>query len=176
MSDAQAQVQLRPELESLHYMVEQIGEKTKTKNYEPEIVYMTVNKKINSRFFIAEGNNHQQQGGNKFIPKVLNPSSGSVIVEEVSKNDAYDFHLAAQLVTQGTCTPTHYTVAYNASKIPQEALITFTYEQCFNYYNWEGAVRVPACLQCADKLAKLVGEHIQQDMTDSENSKRHYFL
>ena len=35
LSDAQAQVQLRPELESLHYMVEQIGEKTKTKNYEP---------------------------------------------------------------------------------------------------------------------------------------------
>ena len=118
LSDAQAQVQLRPELESLHYMVEQIGEKTKTKNYEPEIVYMTVNKKINSRFFMAEGNN-PQQGGNKFIPKVLNPSSGSVIVEEMSKNDAYDFHLAAQLVTQGTCTPTHYTVAYNGSKIPQ---------------------------------------------------------
>ena len=135
---------------------------------------MTVNKKISSRFFSSENDDPRQ--GAKFLPRVFNPDSGSVIVEEMSKDDSYDFHLAAQLVTQGTCTPTHYTVAYNASKIPQEALISFTYEQCFNYYNWEGAVRVPACLQCADKLAKLVGEHIQQDIMENENCKKHYFL
>ena len=35
-------------------MIHQIGEKTKTKNYDPEIVYMTVNKKISSRFYVTE--------------------------------------------------------------------------------------------------------------------------
>ena len=155
----------------MEYMIKTIAEKTKTKNYDPEIVYMTVNKKINARFYAGEQN---QQ--NKFVPRVSNPNSGSVLVEALSKDESYDFYLAAQLVTQGTCTPTHYTIAYNKSKVPQEALITFTYEQCFNYYNWEGAVRVPACLQCADKLAKLVGESIQQDIVESEDSKRHYFL
>ena len=59
-------------------MINQIGEKTKTKNYKPEIVYMMVNKKISSRFFTAEQDNPQQ--GNKFLPKVFNPNSGSVIV------------------------------------------------------------------------------------------------
>jgi aubergine-like protein len=44
--------------------------------------------------------------------------------------------------------------------------MSFTYEQCFNYYNWEGAVRVPACLQCADKLAKLAGEHIKESIVE----------
>ncbi len=39
--------------------------------------------------------------------------------------------------------------------------MTFTYEQCFNYYNWEGAVRVPSALQYANKLAKLCSEHLR---------------
>jgi aubergine-like protein len=73
---------------------------------------------------------------NKFVPELLNVDSGSIIVEPLSRDDSYDFHLAAQKVTQGTCTPTLYRVAYDTTKMPQEALINFTYEQCFNYYNW----------------------------------------
>jgi len=118
-------------------------------------MYLTVNKKINTRFFDTGESNTQSQG--KFFPRVSNPPSGSVIFDEISVDNLYDFHLAAQKVTQGTCTPTQYIVAYNRSNIPQESLAQFTYEQCFNYYNWQGAVKVPACMQCADKLAKLVG-------------------
>jgi len=67
-------------------------------------------------------------------------------------------------------------VAYNASKMPQESLSQFTYEQCFNYYNWTGAVKVPAALQCANKVAKLVGESIQSDVTSEEVINTFYFL
>lgn len=80
-------------------------------------------------------------------------------------------------MTQGTCTPTLYTIAYTNALIPQEALIEFTFEQCFNYFNWQGAVRVPGCLQYADKLSKLVGEHIQEDIVaDAELQKKYHFL
>ena len=37
----------------------------------------------------------------------------------MSKNNAYDFYLAAQYVTEGTCTPTYYRVAYDNSSLPQ---------------------------------------------------------
>lgn len=95
----------------------------------------------------------------------------------MSVGDTIDFHLAAQRVTQGTCTPTQYTVAYQNFKAPIDALAEFTYEQCYNYYNWMGAVRVPACLQCANKLAKLVGESIQEDIKEGNNlQKGYYFL
>ena len=77
--------------------------------------------------------------------------------DECSADEQYDFHITAQKVTQGTCTPTQYIVAYDDSKVKQEDLAQFTYDQCFNYYNWQGAVKVPACMQCSDKLAKLVG-------------------
>ena len=54
--------------------------------------------------------------------------------------------------------------------------MNFTYEQCFNYYNWEGAVRVPACLQCADKLSKLFGEYIGEELRQSPLTRTHFFL
>lgn len=93
-----------------------------------------VNKKINSRFYAMGRQNAQQP--NKFVPELFNPDSGSVIIEAMSNNDDYDFHLASQLVTQGTCTPTQFKVAYDKTSMPQEALIEFTFNQCFNYYNW----------------------------------------
>lgn len=154
-------------------MIKKIGEKTKTVNYNPEVLYVTVNKKINTRFFDTNETNISQ---GKFLPKVFNPASGTVLFDDISTENQYDFHLAAQRVTQGTCTPTQFIVVYNQSKIPQESLAQFTYEQCFNYYNWQGAVKVPAAMQCADKLAKLVGESIQANVTDGDVLKSYFFL
>lgn len=74
-------------------------------------------------------------------------------------------------MTQGTSTPTQYIVAYDSSKISQEELVQFTYEQCYNYYNWQGSVKVPACLQCANKLSKLAGESIQKPLVKQQISK-----
>ena len=166
LSDAQIEDQLpRTELPALHGMVKKIAEKTKTPNYKPEIVIVVVNKKINSKFYSMDK------------AYVNNPVSGSVIADSLSTNEeTYSFHLAAQQVNQGSCTPTLYKVVHDTSKIPKEALVNFTFEQCFNYYNWEGAVRVPACLQCADKMAKLFGESIQKNFEPSALNKQHFFL
>lgn len=107
---------------------------------------MIANTKINTRFY-----------GVRNQTELVNPNSGSVMIDSLSSENLYDFHLAAQYVSQGTCTPTLFRVAYDNSKMSQEALISFTFEQCFNYYNWEGAIKVPACLQYANKLSKLYG-------------------
>jgi len=150
--------------------VKKLGSKIKS-NYSPDILYLTANKKINSRFYaVIEGK------ASKSSKDFSNPISGSIIMEEMSVNNAYDFHLVPQFVNSGTATPTQYKVVYNNSKIPQEAIAEFTFEQCFNYYNWQGAVRVPACLQCADKLSKLLSLHIQQDIKPSELQNSYYFL
>ena len=50
----------------------------------------------------------------KEAPKLENPGSGSIILEPLSKEGEYEFHLVPQVVTQGTCTPTHYRVAYKS--------------------------------------------------------------
>lgn len=78
---------------------------------------VTVNKKISSRYFSILKEN--QNNPNKFVPELANPDSGSVMVDSMSIDDSYDFHLAAQYVTQGTCTPTLFKVAYDTSKMTQ---------------------------------------------------------
>ncbi len=52
-----------------------IGEKTKTKNYNPQLLFVGVNKKITMRFYNIL--NKQQPG--KFIPNLSNPDAGSVV-------------------------------------------------------------------------------------------------
>jgi hypothetical protein len=49
-------------------------------------------------------------------------------------------------------------VVYDSSnqKIPDEAIKTITYEQCYNYPNWSGSIKFPETLQKANKLAKFV--------------------
>jgi len=44
-------------------------------------------------------------------------------LEDLSEKDNFDFYLAAQKVTQGTCVPTFFKVLYNDSSIPEDALI-----------------------------------------------------
>ena len=50
LSDSQLQIQLHPEIEALNDAVEKIREEKKLVR-RPSIVYMTVNKKIDTRFF-----------------------------------------------------------------------------------------------------------------------------
>ena len=40
-----------PEVEALLDVVKIIGQKTKKENYRPQMLYVVVNKKINTRFF-----------------------------------------------------------------------------------------------------------------------------
>ena len=69
-----------------------------------------VNTKISSRIFDTP--DQVPSHSNKFQPDFMNPQSGTCVFDELSVDERFDFHLAAQKVTQGTCTPTHYIVAY----------------------------------------------------------------
>jgi aubergine-like protein len=48
--------------------------------------------------------------------------------------------------------------------MPKEAIAELTYEQCFNYPNWTGAVRVPGVLQSANKISTLFSEHMHDTL------------
>ena len=75
-----------------------------------------------------------------------------------------DFYIVPQHVenNDGTAVPTQLRIAYrNKYLLSEAAFAQFTFEQCFNYYNWAGSVKIPAPLQCAAKLSKLVGESVK---------------
>jgi len=149
------------------YEVEQIlaGFKLCGKDYKPKFAEIIITKRINDRFFGFEsaGSGGGQQGGRGGYGggpakgQYSNPPSGTIVASGIVSNN-FDYFLVAQNVQQGTCTPTHYNVVYDTTGLTQDVFWELTFYQCFNYYNWNGAVRVPAPAQYAHKLGFLVGQ------------------
>jgi aubergine-like protein len=108
-----------------------------------------VQKRISERFF-----SKSQRGLN-------NPSAGTVVCEDTVSEKYWDFYLVAQKVTQGSCTPSKYTVLYNNTDLEEKDIIELTFGQCANYYNWQGTIKIPAVVKYADLLAYFVATSLE---------------
>lgn len=71
------------EIPALDAMIQEIGAKTKTNNYRPDLSIVIVNKKVNSRFYNLS-KEKEGQNPNKFAPFLTNVDSGSIIGEQLS--------------------------------------------------------------------------------------------
>jgi len=114
--------------------------------------YILVNKKTSLKFFeIEHPNNNNKAFDNDFYN---NPESGLLICDDIIKENEFEFYIQPQKVTQGTATPTNYTVLYGNMNCPK-IIPKLTFDLCFIYSNWRGPVRIPAPLKYAEKLAKV---------------------
>lgn len=114
--------------------------------YKPKITVIIVNKRISQRFFVQDAN------GN-----LVNPPSGCIIDKNLVENqgkDEYDFFMSPASATQGCVLPTHFYVPYNDSELTKKEVEELTFALCFYYFNWAGAIKVPAPCQYAHKIAE----------------------
>ncbi|CDW88329.1 piwi-like protein 1 [Stylonychia lemnae] len=136
-----------------------INETYNKSSNKPKITVIVVNKRINQRFFIE---NHNQD--------LENPPSGCVIdsttVGEITSNQDFDFYLIPQKTTQGTVIPTHFYVIYNDSPLDRATIEKLTFDLCFYYFNWSGAIKVPAPCMYAHKIAELYSTLQHNKTTD----------
>ncbi len=110
-----------------------------------QYVFTIVNKKNDMKFFVIDGND------------LHNPQDGTVLDDTVTAFGQYEFYLQNQFVNQGCATPTHYHVLKATLPIPQEALQEITYHMSYYYWNWNGPIRLPACLKFAETYCKFIG-------------------
>lgn len=78
---------------------------------------------------------------------------------KVCNTDGTDFYIVSQKTSQGTASPTHYTVVHN--DIGPEAtqnLQVLSYKLCYLYYNWTGSIKEPSPIRYAHTLSNLIGE------------------
>lgn len=135
---------------------EYAGDENNPPQQHPEITLIIVNKRVRQRFF-------QQTPGNNGQNFIDNPPQGTYVdtgfVEQSEVIDGkFDFFLVPHSVTQGSVKPTHFYVAKNSSQISKMAILNFTYALCYNYYNWNDAIKIPAPCMLADKIAGFRSE------------------
>lgn len=122
----------------------------------PDFTFVVVQKRINTRIMLFDREHDQY----------VNPTSGTIVDHTITRRFLYDFFLIPQSSRQGTVSPTHYIVVEDSSNFSVDIIQQLSYKLCFLYYNWPGAVRVPAPCQYAHKMAYLIGEHLKRPSSD----------
>ncbi|KAH6931918.1 hypothetical protein HPB50_001470 [Hyalomma asiaticum] len=92
-----------------------------------------------------------------------NPPPGTVIDNNVTRPERYDFYLVSQSVRQGTVAPTHFNVIHDTTSLKPEHMQRLSYKLTHLYFNWPGTIRVPAPCQYAHKLAFLAGQSLHAE-------------
>ena len=130
------------------------GVETQACAYNPALTYVLCVSNVTARFFQPSENG-----------EMSSPQPGTVIESALPGScPAHTFFLINQHVARGTAVPTQYIVAYDSSNAAAESLQNLTYRLSHMYYNFPGAVRLPAPTQYARKLAHLVGTAVQSDV------------
>jgi len=89
-----------------------------------------------------------------------NPQPGTLVDGVITHPKWYDFFLVSHETRNGTVSPTHYNVLLDEMGWPKAELQLFIYLLCYQYYNWDGSISVPAPCQYAHKMAYLYGRTI----------------
>ncbi|XP_052862181.1 protein aubergine-like [Anopheles cruzii] len=125
---------------------------------KPQMAVLVVSKRINTRLFLGKSN----------------PRPGTVVDDVITLPERSDFFLVSQSVRQGTVSPTSYNIIFNESGLTSDQLQVYSSKQTLLYYNWSGAVRVPAVCQYAHKLAFLVSQFIKQQPHEALEQRLYY--
>ena len=121
--------------------------------------YILVNTKSTFKFFEPGEDNN---GNDTYF----NPYSGLLVLDGVINRNLFEFYIQPQEVTQGSATPTCFQVAYGNLNFP-EFIPKFTFDLCHIYSNWQGSIRIPNVIKCAEKLSKMTAKYKLNELNDN---------
>ncbi|KAM9858163.1 piwi-like protein 2 [Aulostomus maculatus] len=119
--------------------------------YEPKLVFIVVQKRISTTLYSWAANTFGS------------PPPGTVLDHTLTQKDWVDFYLMAHHIHQGCGLPTHYISLYNTANLTPDHLQRLTFKMCHLYWNFPGAIRVPAPCKYAHKLAFLSGQYLHSE-------------
>ncbi|XP_074527387.1 piwi-like protein 2 isoform X2 [Halichoeres trimaculatus] len=132
-------------------------------SYEPKLVFIVVQKRINTTLYSVTSNSFGS------------PPPGTVLDHTLTNRAWVDFYLMAHSIRQGCGLPTHYISLYNTANLTPDHLQRLTFKMCHLYWNWPGTIRVPAPCKYAHKLAFLSGQYLRAEPS-IKLSDRLFFL
>ena len=126
--------------------IKKVCEKNKILYY-----YILVNTKTTYKFF--------EKNKNQFS----NPGEGLLVLDGVTNRNFFEFYIQPQL--GGSATPSCFHVAYGNLDFP-EMDPKLTFDLCHLYRNWQGIIRVPHVIKCAEKLSKMTAKYTLKELHD----------
>ena len=121
--------------------------------------YILVNTKSAFKFFEPGEDNN---GNDTYF----NPYSGLLVLDGVINKNLFEFYIQPQEVTEGSATPSCFQVAYGNLNLP-EFIPKFTFDLCHIYSNWQGSIRIPNVIKCAEKLSKMAAKYKLNELNDN---------
>ena len=180
VSESQFNIVVESEVKQITDHIIHIREKLgiNPEQWDPKIIYIIVNKRVNTRLFTQtlQGDLGSQGTGRPvgITRDFLTAHSGTLITSEITTRK-YDFYLISQKITQGVAIPTHYHVLYDSSNLEPEKLYLLTYRLCFLDFNWMGGIRIPAPCHYAHKQAFMAANYVG-DTPSRELASKLYYL
>lgn len=105
LNEKQANKVLKDEIASFERAFERVRSKVKKTKWKPNFIYILVNQRTGTRIYTMDNRKH-----------FSNPLPGTIVGENLSRNNGYEFLMASAATTQGTCNMIQYKVAYDSSK------------------------------------------------------------
>lgn len=121
--------------------------------YEPKLTFVAISKSnAGMRFFQPSPNQHN----------VKNPEPGTVVDSPlVGRSECQSFFLMNQAVGKGTTMPMQYCILFDSANLPPNALQNLSYRLSYLYFNFTGAVKLPAPAQYARKIAHHIATAVK---------------
>ena len=127
-------------------------------DYTPRITAVIINKNIKNKF---------HSGGN-------NPPCGTLVNQNVTMPDYFNFFLNSHTARFGTIRPTHYDVIYDTSLLGAEIIEKLTFHLCFGFFNVTSPCKIPTPIKLAHRLAFLTGKSIGSQPSTKIMDKQFY--
>jgi len=126
------------------------------------LCYMICQKRIATKFF-AKGIAGLQDGD-------AGAPSGTMVMDIQGMNYT-TFYINGRAPPFSTAKPVRFIAVVRDGKLKDVPMGHLTWEQCHNYPNWPGPIKVPAVCQMAHKLAELAG--LMVDCGETINAEKY---
>jgi aubergine-like protein len=138
-------------------------------NFNPKLTVIVVQKRVNLRLF-AKCPRKAGTSQRCDIERKCNgrdayhsPLPGTIVDDTITAHKMSDFYLVPSAAPPGACArPTRFIVMRDDMNLGTNSnnLQQMTNSMTYQYFNWPGPIRVPACVMYAHKAAYLFGKHV----------------
>ena len=126
---------------------------------DSKICWIIVNKKCDIKMFLELEDDYNN---------IDNIPIGTIIDQEITSEQYYDFYLNSSFSGQGTNSATHYTVLYDETDLTANQIYKLTYFLTFLSFNTNNSIKIPAPLYFVEKRNNFIKNNLDGENINSK--------